>query len=538
VRQITLSSSSSSKSVAQYLRLILYQSKNPDGFSWGCTIRFLSRHGRFKEAFLVYVQMQRLGLCPSTFAVSSALRACARIVDKMGGVSVHGQVHKCGYFSCVYVQTALVDLYAKLGDMLTAQKVFDEMGEKNVVSWNSILSGYLKYGDLAEAQRVFDEIPRKDVISWNSMVSGCARVGNMDQACSLFQQMPVKNPASWNSMISGYVDCECTESARSIFDAMPQRNNVSWMTMIAGYSKCGDVESARKLFDRMDEKDLLSFNAMIACYAQNSQPKEAIELFNQMLSLDVNIQPDGITLASVISACSQLGDFKLGFWIESYINKFDIELDDHLATALVDLYAKCGSIDKANELFHGLRKRDVISYSAMILGCGINGKVVDAIELFEEMLNAHICPNLVTYTGLLTAYNHAGLIEEGYQCFNSMKDHGVMPSADHYGIMVDLLGRVGRLEEAHELIRSMPMQPHAGVWGALLLGCRLHQNVELGEIAAQHCFELEPDTTGYCSLLANIYASVERWDDVKRLRTVVGEKGFTKIPGCSWMESI
>ena len=540
VRQITLSTSTHSRIVAQaqYLKLILYQLQNPDAFSWGCTIRFFSQHGQFKEAFSLYVQMHRLGLRPTTFAVSSALRACARIEYRIGGVLVHGQVHKYGYCSCVYVQTALVDLYSKLCDMVTAQKVFDEMLVKNVVSWNSILSGYLKSGNLAEAQRVFDEIPRKDVISWNSMVLGYARVGNLDQACSFFQQIPEKNTASWNSMISGYVDCGDIESARSIFEAMPQRNNVSWITMIAGYSKCGDVESAQKLFDQMDEKDLLSFNAMISCYAQNSQPKEAIELFNQMLEPNVNVQPDGLTLASVTSACSQLGDFKFGPLVESYMNKFGIELDDHLATALVDLYAKCGSIDKAYELFHGLRKRDLIAYSAMILGCGINGKAVDAIKLFEEMINSHICPNLVTYTGLLTAYNHVGLVEEGYQCFNSMKDHGLVPSADHYGIMVDLLGRVGQLEEAYELIRTMPMQPHAGVWGALLLACRLHNNVKLGEIAAQHCFELEPDTTGYCSLLANIYASVKRWDDAKRLRKVVGEKGFTKIPGCSWMESI
>ena len=166
----------------------------------------------------------------------------------------------------------------------------------------------------------------------------------------------------------------------------------------------------------MNDKDLLLFNVMIACYAQNSQPKETIELFNLMLERNVNVQPDGLTLASVISACSQLGDFKFGSSVESYMNKFGIELDDHLATALVDLYAKCGSIDKAYELFRGLRKRDLIAYSAMIFGCGINGKAVDAIKLFEEMLNSHICPNLVTYTGLLTTYNHAGLTEEGYQC--------------------------------------------------------------------------------------------------------------------------
>lgn len=538
VRQIALSSSSYSSGLAQYLKLIIYQSQHPDTFSWGCTIRFFSQHGRFKEAFSLYVQMQRLGLRPSTFAVSSALRACARVVDKIGGVSVHGQVHKYGFRTCVYVQTALVDFHSKLGEMVTARKVFDEMGDKNVVSWNSILSGYLKSGDLAEAHTVFDEIPRKDVISWNSLISGYARVGNMDQACCLFQQMPEKNSASWNSMIGGFVDCGNIESARSLFDALPQRNNVSWITMIGGYSKCGDVESARELFDQMDKNDLLSYNAMIACYAQNSQAQEAIQLFNQMLKPDVNVQPDRKTLASVISASSQLGDSELGSLLESYMHKFGIELDDHLATAFVDFYAKCGSIDKAYELFCGIHKRDLIAYSAMILGFGINGKVVDAVNLFEEMINAHVSPNLVTYTGLLTAYNHAGMVEEGYQCFNSMKNHGLEPSADHYGIMVDLLGRAGRLEEAYKLIRGMPMQAHAGVWGALLLACRLHQNVELGEIAAQQCFQLEPDTTGYSSLLASIYASVERWDDAKRLRKVVGEKGFSKVPGCSWMEAI
>ncbi|KAM4075019.1 hypothetical protein ACB094_10G138200 [Castanea mollissima] len=463
VRQIAPLTSIHCRSVAQaqYLKLVLYQLQNPDAFSWGWTIQFFSQNGQFKEAFSLYVQMQRLGLFPTTFAISSALRACARIEYRIGGVLVHAQVHKYGHCICVYVHTVLVDLYLKLGDMVTAQKVFDEMLVKNVVSWNSILSKYLKSGSLAEAQRVFNKIPRKDVISWNSMVLG------------------------------------------SIFDAMSQRNNVSWITMIAGYSKCGDVESAWKLFDQVNDRDLLFFNAMIACYAQNSQPKETIELFSLMLERNIDVQPDGLTLSSVISACSQL---KFGSSVESYMNKFGIELDDHLATALVDLYAKCGSIDEAYELFRGLRKRDLIAYSAMIFGYGINGKAVNVIRLFEEMLISHICHNLVTYTGLLSAFNQAG--------------------------------GAGQLEDAFELIRTMPMQLHAGVWGALILACRLHSNVELAEIAAQHRFELEPDTTGYCSLLANIYASVKRWDDAKRLRKVVGEKGFIKIPGCSWMDSI
>ncbi|KAK2981332.1 hypothetical protein RJ640_027242 [Escallonia rubra] len=536
VHQILRHSRSYCWSTTQYLQLILHHMQNPDVFSGACTIQFLCRYGQFREAFAQYVQMQRSALFPSTFAVSSALKACAKTVYWVGGISIHAQVHKYGFWKNVYVQTALVDFYSKVGNMVTAHRLFDEMVGKTVVSWNSMLSGYLKSGDLEMAQSVFDATPNKDVISWNSIVSGYGRAGYMDQAYSLFQQMPERNSASWNAMISGCVNCGKIELARVFFDAMPQRNNVSCITMIAGYSKSGDVQSASELFHQMIEKDQFLYNAMIACCAQNSRPKEALQLFNEMLQPTVNIQPDKMTLASVISACSQLGDLGFGSWIQSYMSQLGIGMDDHLATAFIDLYAKSGSINKANELFHSLRKKDVVAYTAMILGCGINSRETDAIQLFEEMLNAEICPNLVTFTGILTALNHVGLVEEGYCYFLSMRKYGVVPSADHYGIMVDLMGRAGRLEDAHNLIKSMPVQPHAGVWGALLLACSLHNNVELGEAAAKHCFELEPDNTGYGSLLANIYASAGRWDDAKRLRKAVQENSLAKLPASSWME--
>ncbi|CAL0330669.1 unnamed protein product [Lupinus luteus] len=538
IHHILLCNISNYKTMAHYVHLVLHHMPIPDSFSWACVIRFLSQKGQFMEAVSLYVQMHRMGLSPTSHAISSALKSCARIQDKLDGVSIHGQVYVFGFNSCVYVQTALLDLYSKMGDVRTAGKVFDEMAHKNVVSWNSMLYGYLKAGNLDEAREFFDEIPRKDVISWNCMVSGYAKARNMDQACSLFQQMPERNLPSWNTMITGYIDHGSIVSAREIFDAMPMRNNISWITMIAGYSKSGDIESAHNLFDQIEVKDLLSYNAMIACYAQNSKPKDALQLFNDMLKPDINVQPDKMTLASVISACSQLGDLEYWCRIESHMNDFGIVLDDHLATALVDLYAKCGSIDKANELFHGLSKKDLVAYSAMIYGCGINGRSSDAIKLFEQMLAECIGPNLVTYTGLLTAYNHAGLVEEGYQCFNSMKDNGVVPSLDHYGIMIDLLGRAGWLDEAYKLIINMPMQPNAEVWGALLLACRLHNNVVLGEIAVQHCIKLETNIAGYCSLLSSIYAALGKWNDAKKLRHCVEANKIIKIPGCSWTQLI
>ncbi|XP_076903595.1 pentatricopeptide repeat-containing protein At4g22760-like [Bidens hawaiensis] len=522
-----------------YLQSIIHHTKHPDVYSTTSAIRHFCNHTKFQQALALYSHLQRLELL-SRFAVASALKACGRLdngISGVMGIMVHGQVIKYGLCKDVYVETALVGFYNKIGHVGYAHQVFDEMSERNVVSWNSMINGYLRSGDLVTAEALFSGMRVKDVVSWNSMVSGYSRTGDMEKAVKLFGEMPERNQSSWNAMVSGYVECGKLDLALKFYDSMPRRNSISCITMIGGYSKRGDDVSARELFDEMRVKDHLLYNAMIACYTKNSRPKEALQLFDEMLKPNVNIQPDKMTLATVISACSQLGDLSFGSWIhEHYMNQTRITMDDHLRTAFVDLYAKCGSIDKAFELFHKLQNKDVVAYTAMILGCAINGKEQIAIKLFDEMMESKIHPNLVTFSGLLTALSHIGMVEESYYCFNSMKKYRLVPTPDHYSLMVEVLGRAGRLEEAHNLIKSMPMQPHGGVWGALLLACSTHNNVELGEIAAKHCFELEADSSGYGSLLANIYASAGRWDDAKRLRKCIHEKGLVKVPGSSWMD--
>ncbi|WOK95327.1 pentatricopeptide repeat-containing protein [Canna indica] len=507
--------------------------------SWTQAIRSANDLGRSRRALSLYVDMLRSGCRPDPFAIAVALKACARISAKFVAVTIHGQLHKLGFHSHIYPQTSLADLYSKIDGMEAARKVFNGMPVKNVVSWNSILSMYLRAGELEAARRLFDEMPVRDIVSWNSIISGYAKAGDMDSAAELFDCMPERNFASWNGMISGYINRGDIGMARELFDEMPIRNNVSLIAMISGYTKCGDVVSARKIFDQMEKKDLYAWNAMIACYAQNGCPREAIQSFNRMRKLDSGVEPDEMTFSSVISACSHLGNLRFGLWIEEYIRLMGIELDDHLSTALIDLYSKCGGIDRALELFGELRKRDLVSYSAMILGCGINGRANESVRLFQEMLDEKISPNAVTFVGLLTTYNHAGLIEEGRKCFASMsKKHKIAPTADHYAIIVDLLGRSGRLEEAYQLIRKMPMQPHVGVWGALLLASRLHGNIELGEIAARNCFKLAPKEIGYYVLLASLYAEAGKWDKAKKLRKIIEGERLNKTQGCSWVELI
>jgi pentatricopeptide repeat protein len=371
------------------------------------------------------------------------------------------------------------------------------------------------------------------------MVAGLAKAGRLDSAIELFEQMPERNAASWNAVICGLIAHGHLARAREMFEQMPVRSNVSWITMISGYAKAGDVRAAAGLFEQMENKnDLYAWNAMISCYAQNGCAREAIGVFNRMLKPHVCVLPNEKTFSSVISACSQLGDLRFCLWVQSFMGSVGIELDDHLRTALVDLYTKCGRIDIAFDLFRGLRKRDVVSYSAMIVGCGMNGKLSKAIGLFNEMCDADILPNAVTFVGLLSAYNHARLMEEARACFASMSSkYKIRPSMEHYTIMVDLLGRCGKLDEAFQFIMQMPMQPHASVWGALLLACGLHNNVELGEVVASKCFELAPGESGYYVLLGNIYAQTNKWDKVKMLRKTMAERGLSKMPGSSWVQT-
>ncbi|CAM0911164.1 unnamed protein product [Alopecurus aequalis] len=516
---------------------------------WTLAIRAAADQGRPRRAIALYLSSLRSGAahCPCPFALAAVLKSVSRLPDHAvatASASLHAHLLRLGLLAHPYPHAALAHLYSR--NPITARSLLDETppgGARTphslLVSRNSLLASFLRSRDLPSARALFDQMHVRDVVSWNTMVAGLAKAGRLYSAIELFNRMPERNAASWNAVLCGIIAHGHLAEAREMFEQMPVRSNVSWITMISGYAKAGDVQAAASLFERMENKnDLYAWNAMIACYAQNGCAREAIGVFNRMLKPHVCVLPNEKTFSSVISACSQLGDLRFGLWVQSFMGSVGIELDDHLRTALVDLYTKSGRIDSAFDLFRGLKARDVVSYSAMIVGCGMNGKLNEAIGLFKEMSDANILPNAVTFVGLLSAYNHAGLMEEARACFASMSSkYKIRPSMEHYTIMVDLLGRSGKLDEAFELIMQMPIQPHASVWGALLLACRLHNNVELGEIVASKCFELAPGDSGYYILLGNIYAQTNKWDKVKRLRKTMEERGLSKMPGSSWVQA-
>lgn len=216
-----------------------------------------------------------------------------------------------------------------------------------------------------------------------------------------------------------------------------------------------------------------------------------------------------------------------------------MRLEDNVfvGTSIIDMYCKCGRVGMARKAFNRMKEKNIKSWTAMVSGYGMHGLAREALEVFNDMIKMGVKPNYITFVSVLAACSHAGLLDEGWFWFRAMRDRfSIEPGVEHYGCVVDLLGRAGFLSKAYDLILEMKIKPDNVVWGSLLAACRMHKNVDLGEIAAKKLFELDPSNCGYYVLLSNLYAEAGRWEDVKRMRIYMESHGLAKPPGFSLVE--
>jgi pentatricopeptide repeat protein len=481
--------------------------------SWNAMIAGYAQNGYDNEALVLFDQMMQItDVKPDSVTMTSVLRACAHLADLQKGEDIHHYIMNNGFQSDVSVGTALVSMYSKCGSIDFARQLFDKMSKRDVVSWNSMIAGYAQNGLAIEALTLFYQMQvlavKPDSVTLLSLLTTCSHLSVM-QYCK------------W---IHAYILRMGFESDVSVCNAL--------MDM---YAKCGNRDLSRQLFDRMPERNVVSWSAMIARYAQNGNSNEALRLFQEMQL--VGVKPDLVTVMSVLPACAHLAALQQGRDIHDYIIRNGFESDISVGTALVDMYAKCGSLEVARQVFDNLFEKDVVSWNVMIAAYGMHGQGEDAIGLFSQMQQTGTKPDHVTFTCVLSACTHAGLVEKGWLYFNCMsQDHCVTPRLEHYAYMVDLLSRAGHLDEALDFIKKMPLEPDAGVWGALLGACRTHCNIEMGRYVSQRLLELEPKNAGNYVLLSNIFASAGNWDGVAKMRTMLRDEGLKKIPGCSWIE--
>lgn len=337
-----------------------------------------------------------------------------------------------------------------------------------------------------------------------------------------------------------YSTCGNLMLARQVFDEISQPDLPSWNSIVNANVKVGLIDVARKVFDEMPERNVISWSCMINGYVSCGEYKEALALFREMQMVEANgVRPNEFTMSSVLSACGRLGALEHGKWIHAYIGKCGMEVGVVLGTSLIEMYAKCGIIERAKWVFDnmGPHNKDVMSWSAMISGLAMYGHAEECLELFTEMTSYGVRPNAVTFLGVLCACVHGGLVSEGKEYFRRMSEEfGITPLIQHYGCMVDLFGRAGLIQEARNLVNSMPMDPDVPVWGALLSGSRMHGDIETCEIALRKLIELDPTNSGAFVLLSNVYAKMGRWADVRHVRDLMEARGIKKVPGCSLVE--
>lgn len=473
-----------------------------------------------------------------------ALKAFGQISVYREGRSIHCQTWKLGLGSTLLVQNGLVHFYANGGFLGCARKVFDECPSRDVVTWTAMIDGYVQRNETDEGLRLFSLMVRSEVapneVTMITLLSACSLKGDLNLGMRIqayIEKIDVKCTLNlMNAMLDMYVKCGCLMTAKTIFDKMECRDVFSWTSMVNGYAKSGHFELARKFFNEMPLKNVVSWNAMIAGYSQNNRPKEALNLFHDML--EGGVVPIEATLVCVLSACAQAGCLDFGQWIHHhYVHQKRSEFSVSLGNALIGMYAKCGKIDIAEELFNEMPKRDLVSWNSMIVGYADHGNANKALILFELMKGQGIKPDDITFVGILSACSHGGLVSLGRELFTGMEHiFRLEPKVEHYVCMIDLLGRVGLVEEAYEMITRMPMEPDEAAWGALLNACRMHGNADLGKFAANKLIDLDPEDSGTYVILANLCARERRWGDVREVRSMMREKGIKKTPGCSSIE--
>ena len=437
-------------------------------------------------------------------------------------------------------------MYLDAGDVETAEAMAFRCApvQLDAVSRNIMLSGYLRGGFSGKALQLFRDMASRgigvdDPYAAVALLSCCGRLKNAllgrSVHAAVVRRMGVADDRGLilsNALLDMYAKCGEMNTAVRVFGEAWEKDDISWNTVISGFSNAGMLDLARKFFFDAPCRDLISWNLLLAGYARCRGFSAVVELFNSMLASCV--RPDKVTAVTLISAASSMGEFNPGKSVHGLVVKEHGTQDAFLASALVDMYCKCGNVNLAYAVFKKALDKDVTLWTAMISGLAFHGHGTKALDLFWDMQKEGVAPNGVTFVAVLSSCSHAGLLDEGCKIFDAMKQSfSIEPGIEHFGCMVDLLARSGRLYDAVGLARSMPMKQSRSIWGSILSASSACQNTEVAEIASEELLRLEPAEEGGYVLLSNMYAAGGHWNYSDKVRDTMERRGVRKAAGAS-----
>ncbi|KAI4314109.1 hypothetical protein L6164_027045 [Bauhinia variegata] len=430
---------------AKYARLVFDQMPSPDFYSWKVMIRWYFLNDMYREIVPFYASMRASveGLDDVVFSI--VLKACCELRDLVQGRKVHCQIVKAKTADS-FVLTILVDMYSKCGEVRSARDVFDEIFDRNVISWTSMIVAYVQNDCGEEGLRLFNRM-REGLIAGNqftvgSLVTACGKLGYLHQGKWVHGYI-IKNGIELNSFLT-----------TSLLDT---------------YAKCGDIRDARSVYDELSTADLVSWTAMIVGYTQRGQPGKSLKLF--MDGKGTGLLPNSVTIASLLSACAQLGNRSVGRSLHALIVELGLD-SPTVRNALVDMYAKCHMIVNARYIFETTMEKDVISWNSIISGYAQSGSAYEALQLFQRMrLASYESPDAVTLVSVLTACTSLGALQLGSSLHAFSLKNGRLSSSIYVGTaLLNFYAKCGDAKSARMVFDGMGVK-NTVTWSAMIGGC-------------------------------------------------------------------
>ncbi|XP_052118262.1 pentatricopeptide repeat-containing protein At1g33350 [Arachis duranensis] len=389
-----------------YARIIFDRQHNPNIYLYTAMITAYASHshGHASSAISLFRKMLLQGAPkPDQFIYPHVLKSCPEVMEPRGTDSVHAQIVKFGFEEWCVVETALVDSYSRsLGGLGNARKAFDEMSERNVVSFTAMVSGYARVGDVESALKLFGEMKERDVPSWSAVIAGCTQNGFYSEGIRLFREMVVlAMEEKYESNRPNQVTVVCALSACGntgmlqlgkwihgyVYKSGFAIDSFVLNALVDMYGKCGNLKLARKVFDMNSKRGLTSWNSMINSLALHGQSDTAIAIFEQMVEIGGDARPDDVTFVGLLNACTHGGLVEKGYYyFELMVHEFGIEPQIKHYGCLIDLLGRAGRLDEAMEVIRGMSMEpDEVVWGSLLNGCKVYGRM-DLAELSAKKL--------------------------------------------------------------------------------------------------------------------------------------------------------
>lgn len=467
--------------------------------------------------------------------LGDAVEALGRVVRGGGHVSVPSFYHM--------LKRCMAEKDLSMGQRVHALTVASGY-ESNTFLANHTIRFYASLGMVEEALQVFNKVAAPDTHMWASIILAHVRHQQSANALKLYQRMRKSGTNPDNHIFVAALDA-CAKAANlsagkeihgDILGCSTEPDIFVGNYLLEMYVKCGSIKDARSAFDTLRCKDVVTWNSIISGYAQHGLGQEALNLYSSMVD-QYTVLPNSVTFVCLLQACGSIGALHQGKELHAQIQQWGLEADVAVGSSLVDMYAKCGSMDNAQRVFDTLASKNVVTWTALLNGYAQCSNGFKVRQCFGQMREQGVEPNAATFVSLLVACSHDGLVAEGQQYFKMMvQDHGIAPSIKHFTCMVDLLGRSGCLDEAERMLRETPFESEAVGWVTLLSACKNHNDIQRGQRCFDRLILLEPESARAYALLASIYASAGRWADVGKLESLRKSAGAAKKPGKACIE--